>query len=148
MKRGVGRVVMQIGATGKYVPPGAEEDGRAGGFEAMDGKLKVEWFGLTQNFKEVVDEADLVITHAGAGSIFEALQAKKTVVAVTNPVLMDNHQAELAKELERRGHVRVADGPGSLAKALDALDSDKLKPYVPGDPAKVANAVNALMGFA
>lgn len=37
--------------------------------------------------------------HAGSGSIFETLTARKPLIVVPNPLLMDNHQAELGDHL-------------------------------------------------
>jgi UDP-N-acetylglucosamine transferase subunit ALG13 len=37
---------------------------------------------------------------AGSGSIFETLHAGKPLIVVPNPLLMDNHQAELGDHLE------------------------------------------------
>jgi beta-1,4-N-acetylglucosaminyltransferase len=36
---------------------------------------------------------------AGSGSIFETLTAGKPLIVVPNPLLMDNHQAELGDHL-------------------------------------------------
>mmetsp|Transcript_24970 Transcript_24970/g.99170 ORF Transcript_24970/g.99170 Transcript_24970/m.99170 type:complete len:184 (+) Transcript_24970:227-778(+) len=46
--------------------------------------------------------AGLVVSHAGAGSLMEALALKKRVVAVVNAALMGNHQVELADALRRQ----------------------------------------------
>lgn len=40
---------------------------------------------------------------AGSGSIFEALTSGKALVVVPNPLLMDNHQAELGDHLAAQG---------------------------------------------
>ena len=37
--------------------------------------------------------ADLIISHAGAGSVFEAMALRRPVIAVPNAILMHNHQA-------------------------------------------------------
>jgi beta-1,4-N-acetylglucosaminyltransferase len=41
----------------------------------------------------------LVSCLLGAGSVFEALLAGKPLIVVPNPLMMDNHQAELADHL-------------------------------------------------
>jgi beta-1,4-N-acetylglucosaminyltransferase len=45
----------------------------------------------------------LMLTHAGTGSVLEALRLGVPFVAYANPSLMHNHQAELAAEMDRRG---------------------------------------------
>lgn len=54
-----------------------------------------------------MEAAALVISHAGSGSLFEGLALRKAIVAVPNPVLMANHQAELAEKLAADGCVVV-----------------------------------------
>ena len=49
-----------------------------------------------------MSEASLVISHAGAGSIGEALALKKSLVICVNETLMDNHQLELAEAVAEK----------------------------------------------
>ena len=56
---------------------------------------------------DVIAASDLVISHCGAGSVFETLgmptvSRRRLLIVVPNPALMDNHQAELAELLEQR----------------------------------------------
>ena len=53
----------------------------------------------TPDFLQDVSDADLVISHAGAGTCIEVLQAGKTLAVIVNDSLMDNHQVELAEKL-------------------------------------------------
>jgi UDP-N-acetylglucosamine transferase subunit ALG13 len=50
--------------------------------------------------------ADLVISHAGAGSVLEALHAHKSLLVVVNDSLMDNHQTELAHKMQVHADIR------------------------------------------
>jgi len=72
----------------RLLPPDAP--GRAG---MAAGGLRVSWFEFAPSLAERIGAADLVISHAGAGSVFEALSAGKALVAVPNAALMANHQA-------------------------------------------------------
>lgn len=45
------------------------------------------------------------LTFVGAGTILDAMRISVPVVVVPNTELLDNHQEELADELERMGYV-------------------------------------------
>jgi beta-1,4-N-acetylglucosaminyltransferase len=57
------------------------------------------------SLKEDFEWADVVISHAGSGSILESLRMRKACLAVINERLMDNHQNELAYELAASGYL-------------------------------------------
>ncbi|KAJ4316749.1 N-acetylglucosaminyldiphosphodolichol N-acetylglucosaminyltransferase catalytic subunit alg13 [Neodidymelliopsis sp. IMI 364377] len=66
--------------------------------------------GLQAQFKLVQQSKGLVVSHAGSGSILEALRYQIPLIVVPNTSLLDNHQEELAVVMERsnyllRGHV-------------------------------------------
>eukprot|EP00386_Alphamonas_edax_P015594 GDKI01047578.1.p1 GENE.GDKI01047578.1~~GDKI01047578.1.p1 ORF type:complete len:128 (-),score=34.79 GDKI01047578.1:358-741(-) len=88
-------------------------------------------------FKPTLDEdvcgADLIISHAGAGSILEALRKQKRLLVVVNTSLMDNHQQELACAMEREGYVLSAGGPERVAEKLSEIATFPFKPYPPPD---------------
>ena len=56
----------------------------------------VSWFRFTRDLPGEMARAHIVVSHAGAGSILEALELKRRLVVVPNGALMDDHQAELA----------------------------------------------------
>ena len=53
----------------------------------------------------VGEREGVVISHAGSGSIMDALRMDVPLIVVPNPSLLDNHQVELAEELARQGYV-------------------------------------------
>ncbi|RYP07719.1 hypothetical protein DL764_002338 [Monosporascus ibericus] len=63
----------------------------------------------------------VIISHAGSGSIMDALRVDARLIAVPNPALMDNHQEELAEEMERQGYA-VWGKLGSLADAVEYIE--------------------------
>ncbi|RYP19491.1 hypothetical protein DL765_003331 [Monosporascus sp. GIB2] len=63
----------------------------------------------------------VIISHAGSGSIMDALRVNARLIAVPNPALMDNHQEELAEEMERQGYL-VWGKLGSLADAVEYIE--------------------------
>lgn len=66
----------------------------------------VEQFSFTGDLTEFIAEAELVISHAGAGTCSEVQEAGKGHVVVVNEALMNNHQAELAEKLAELGHLK------------------------------------------
>ena len=75
------------------------------------------------SIEDELRDAALVISHAGAGSVFETLKFGKPLLVVVNESLMDNHQKELAMELEERGHVKWC-VPEGLRDAIEGLADD------------------------
>ncbi|KAF1831972.1 hypothetical protein BDW02DRAFT_504119 [Decorospora gaudefroyi] len=61
--------------------------------------------GLQAQFKLVQRSRGLVISHAGSGSILEALRYQIPLVVVPNTGLLGNHQDELAVAMERQNYV-------------------------------------------
>ena len=59
--------------------------------------------------------AALIISHAGSGSIIESLSRQKPLLVVVNDALMDNHQAELAGQLDADGHLHCTGCEGLLS---------------------------------
>ena len=78
------------------------------------------FFTYSDQFEELVAEADLIICHAGAGSILSGVRKNKKVIAVVNKRLMDNHQQELASAMADLGHILCCAGPEHLAATVSA----------------------------
>lgn len=62
-------------------------------------------------------QASLIISHAGAGSVMEALTFRKPLIVCVNESLMGNHQEELAVELHDRKHL-ILTNPADISDAL------------------------------
>ncbi|RDL37874.1 UDP-N-acetylglucosamine transferase subunit ALG13 [Venustampulla echinocandica] len=72
--------------------------------------------------KPGVSEEGIVICHAGAGTILDAMRLDLPLVVVPNISLLDNHQEELASELEKQGYVVKSDLlglAGAIEKAIE-----------------------------
>lgn len=67
--------------------------------------LKIECFRYKDTIVDDIQEASLVLSHAGAGSILETLSLRKSLVVVVNEGLMDNHQHELASKMAEEGYL-------------------------------------------
>lgn len=85
------------------------------------------YFDFKASIKEIMLEANLVITHGGAGTCFEALLMHKKIIGVANPDVHDNHQEDLLQKLSQEGYL-------VWCKDLDDLpvlirDKREMKPY-------------------
>ena len=88
--------------------------------------------------------ADLVISHAGAGSCLEALGAKKPLITVINDSLMNNHQMELAEELSENKNCLCCNTK-TLYDTLFSFDASQLKSYEPGNPKLLSDYLNSVI---
>ncbi|KAG8283291.1 UDP-N-acetylglucosamine transferase subunit ALG13 [Homalodisca vitripennis] len=132
-RRGCKSLVLQVGQ-GRLVPI-TEKNG-----------IKIESFSLKPSISDDISRADLVISHAGAGSCLGVLSARKPLIVVVNEDLMDNHQEELANKLQDEGYL-FQSNCANLVNVLENLDINELKPFNPGDPKKYAQHFDTIMGF-
>nr|CAB3221196.1 UDP-N-acetylglucosamine transferase subunit ALG13 homolog [Phallusia mammillata] len=89
--------------------------------------LKINGYRYKDSISGDITNADLVISHAGAGTCLEVLGARKPLVVVVNEKLMDNHQFELAKQLHQDGHLLYCTC-STLGSTLSEMDLQSLEP--------------------
>jgi beta-1,4-N-acetylglucosaminyltransferase len=147
--QGYTKLVLQVGGCRNFLPSAlvgeAEEFQQVELFSLEQGTEEgakdpmsfcVEWFRYMPNLADIIEESGLVISHAGAGSIFESLRARKRLVAVPNPDLMDNHQTDLCNHLKAQGFLEVSDVNSledACARIEDLARTNQLKAYVSDD---------------
>ncbi len=89
--------------------------------------------------------ADIVISHAGAGSIINALRLRKKLIVVprleTFGEHTDSHQVELAKGMERAGKALVVYGMDKLEEGIRR--TAKFKPNLDSSRAELVQAIRA-----
>ncbi|AKP50058.1 PssE/Cps14G family polysaccharide biosynthesis glycosyltransferase [Cyclobacterium amurskyense] len=93
-------------------------------FQIADGKyepVNFPFFTYSSDINTYYKESDLVICHAGAGTIYKLLESRKKVIIVPNTERTDNHQLDIAKYMGANGYaVTVKDFtllPESIQKA-------------------------------
>ncbi|KAM4585774.1 UDP-N-acetylglucosamine transferase subunit ALG13 [Fundulus diaphanus] len=131
--RGYERLVLQVG-NGSFVPDAAS-----------CAHLSVEAYRFKESIAEDMRQADLVISHAGAGSCLEALGAGRPLLVVVNDKLMDNHQLELARQLHMDHHLLYCTC-STLTETLKNMDLSVLQPFPPGHPELFANFLDKALG--
>lgn len=142
-------------------------NGEIGGATKQDvNGIRCDAYQFKPSLRQDMEDADLIISHAGAGSIMEGMELcaaanakniartsggrQKKLVVVTNAALMHGHQSELADALEARGHLFVVRDPSELLlmdtlKKIEAFDQ---VPFEGGDGGKdFAALVDTHFGF-
>jgi beta-1,4-N-acetylglucosaminyltransferase len=137
---GYTHLTLQIGH-GEYVPKRILPEGKTKGQRQLNKRvIHVEYFRLAPSLAPYMLSSSLIISHAGAGSLFEALGAGRRIIAVPNSLLMVNHQEELAAHLAQKGFLLHADldcdGGEAIPRAIAQMEKKKFKQYKPGGGAK------------
>ncbi|SCU78644.1 LAME_0A05204g1_1 [Lachancea meyersii CBS 8951] len=99
-------------------------------------------FSFATNIQKLLrTHADLIVSHAGTGSILDALRLQKPLVVVANTGLMDNHQLQIAARFESRGHLVASRGPTTceVLAAVAAVETCCLTPLDSGKSAQFSN---------
>ena len=110
--------------------------------------IPLESYDFKDTLAADMREASLIISHAGAGSIMEGLRVDARLLVVVNDALMDNHQQELARELDARSHL-VATTPAELLDALRAMPAraPSLVPFAESDASAFPDYLTAQLGL-
>lgn len=131
---GYNRLLLQIGR-GQVVPDVIHTQA-----------FTLDVYRYKDSLQEDLQKADLVISHAGAGSCLETLENRKPLVVVINEKLMDNHQLELAKQLYKDGHLFYCTC-STLPGLLQSMDLSTLKCFPPGQPEKFSAFLDMVVGL-
>ncbi len=82
---------------------------------------------------KITDEADIIITHSGTGSIINSLKKQKKIIII--PRLkeygehVDNHQMELANVFGQKFDIPVVKDMDNLYNAIEHIDEYKPKKW-------------------
>lgn len=160
--RSYGDVTVQYGKGDETLlpplPSSSSSTTKRDSFENDAESARFHSYRFKSSLEEDMSSADLIISHAGAGSIMEGLSncrlssAKTTkLVVVVNSRLMNNHQQELAGALARRGHLICLPEPEHLLDERvwrDEIDEWEALPFPEGDGGKdFALLVDSCLGF-
>lgn len=93
--------------------------------------LTLTVFPFASDIASHVKGADLVVSHGGTGSILDALRLEKPLLVVTNDLLMDNHQVEVAEQFELENYLKSFTckqlAQGGLETAIEQFKSGELE---------------------
>lgn len=104
------------------------------GYTKYDSKnMKIFDLISTDEFEELMDKCDLLITHGGVGSIVSGLKKNKKIIAV--PRLKkymehtNDHQLEIINEFVNEGYILGVTNLSELAKVLKKVKKFKPKKF-------------------
>jgi beta-1,4-N-acetylglucosaminyltransferase len=106
----------------------------------------LEVYSLKPDISADLAACSFCVSHAGAGSVFEALRGGVPLLVACNPALADNHQEELAAAMAEGGHCAVARAPltaEGLCADLRAAVARRFLPLPPATPGAFVVAVDA-----
>lgn len=89
-------------------------------FQISSGDYKPKnhpFFEFSSNIEKYYSDAEFIITHAGAGSIYRLLELDKRILVVPNYDRFDNHQSEISKFVSTNSFALSCDN-------LDSIESD------------------------
>ena len=116
----IDRVIMQVGNT-KF-----ESD-------LKSSKLKVIKFLKSKKITQLINDADLIITHGGVGTILEGINLGKKIIAV--PRLkkykehVNDHQLQIIENFNANGYVIGTRGIDDIEIALERVEDFVPKKY-------------------
>lgn len=98
-------------------------------------------------FNDYINKSDIIITHAGVGSIITSLKAGKKVIAVARlkryDEHIDDHQLEIVRKFSEMGMIIGLEDVSQLENTMRNLDSIKTKPY----KANTSRIINIIEDF-
>ncbi|KAL4067860.1 glycosyltransferase family 1 protein [Scleroderma citrinum] len=136
--KGYRKVVLQRGNSTLAEGDGTMTLGKRG--------MEVETWTFKPSIEIDIQRADLVISHAGSGTILDVLRQGKPMIVVPNPTLLDNHQQELASKLDDLGHLR-ATSVNNLAETIATFDPSTLVLFPQFDGSRFRRLIDEEMGY-
>ena len=100
-------------------------------------KMKIIDLMSKEQLEKFQDEADLIITHGGVGSIISSIEKGKKVIAVPRMheygEHVNNHQKEIVKEFNDKGYIIGIEKVEDLKQAIIKSKDFEPKRYQPNN---------------
>jgi len=101
-------------------------------FQISDGIYKPrsgKFFSFSDSFSSYIDNADIIITHAGAGTVFELLEKQKKCIVAPNFERVDKHQSDLTTYIEENTLAIVCSNLSYISTSIENVIKFEAKPY-------------------
>ena len=100
-------------------------------------------------FDEMIQKCDLLVTHAGEGSIMTGLLCRKKVIAVPRYARLgehvSDHQLEIARALEKQHNIINVEKIEDLGRSIQTIDQCDLRPYR-SEKQKIIETISSFIG--
>ena len=100
------------------------------GFSDFKPKNFAKFFRFTTNMRRYYMWADIVISHGGAGTIFDILTYHKKAIVFSNHSLLTEHQDEIIDAFEKLGYI-IKGNMGALNTQINSIQNFNPSPYIP-----------------
>lgn len=133
----------------KYIDEAFAESPITFTFQIADGKyepVNFPFFTFSDDIEKYYRESDLVICHAGAGTIYKLLEIKKKIIIVPNTERRDNHQLDIAAYMEANGYALTVTDFSLLKDTIEKIPHIKLTPFEKHDFDKTREIVLLSLG--
>ena len=91
------------------------------------------YFRFLENLNEAYRKASVIVSTGGAGTTMECVTQGLKLVVVENTILMEGHQAQLIRELEKRGHLIWCKDLEKIAAAIEEARGAIFSKFVTDD---------------
>ena len=108
--RVISDAVVQIG-NGSYIPKNAE------------------WFRFKDDLKPFYESAEFIITHNGAGTLFEILSVGRKAIAVSNPHTIQQQNLDIMIKLSEEGYILSCKDLDHLEESISQIKKWTPKEY-------------------
>ena len=108
---------------------------QAGYTKFESNKMKIIDLMSKEQLEKFQDEANLIITHGGVGSIISSIEKRKKVIAVPRMheygEHVNNHQKEIVKDFNDKGYIIGIEKVEDLKQAIEKIKDFEPKKYQP-----------------
>jgi len=88
-----------------------------------------KYFRFAPDIDQYSEKADLIVSHGGAGTIFELLEKNKKIIGISNPEKPGQHQEDILKALSQQNYLIWCRDLKRLKETIKNAKKIKMKEY-------------------
>lgn len=83
----------------------------------------------TDDINKLYNESDIIISHAGAGSIYNLLEKEKIIILVPNLERIDKHQNDIAKYMNENNYAISVNSFEEIENVLKNIQNIQIRKF-------------------